>query len=433
MFRPVHKATAMALLGAAPLTSIVAAVAASSGPGAGGIVAPLPGKWSLKVGSKGLESLDQLVGGDVLDLELVSLALGGEMEDVPPVPAEAALVPPGEIEDVWARVARNTPALAVANGLASEGYSRLQQANGISGRRDHFTRESYLLRATGEALIAQAAAESAGEIAKAQREAAELWAELRSAQEGASILDASNKRLEDILKYARDLAMERKPELRALVEALEGERAARRMKKLELDRKVEQGLVRLRHLCGEPVEGNLQVPGERLEDPQMGGLPSLEDSLAAASSNGPGLAELDNLVGVLENQIGILRYNKPTVGGKDFDKLRLELSQQVEVAAGKRRLVEATLRQAAAESLAALRPLYEQHRHAKDALAQAQASNDVIEKFIKERRPELGPTEQLGALKAIEAARQEELRLRVAYRQALLKLDLATRPIPGRD
>jgi hypothetical protein len=35
-------------------------------------------------------------------------------------------------------------------------------------------------------------------------------------------------------------------------------------------------------------------------------------------------------------------------------------------------------------------------------------------------------------LKAIELARQEELKLRVAYRQALLKLDLATRPVVGR-
>jgi ABC-type transporter Mla subunit MlaD len=164
----------------------------------------------------------------------------------------------------------------------------------------------------------------------------------------------------------------------------------------------------------------------------MGGLPNLEDSLAAAGSNGPALAELDNLVAVLENQVCVLRNNKPSVGGRDFDKLRLELSQQAEVAAGKRREAAANLRQAAAVSLAALRPLYEQHRHAREALAQAQASSDVIEKFIRERRPELGPTEQLAALKAVEVARQEELNLRVAYRQALLKLDLATRPIPGR-
>lgn len=431
MLRPVHRATALALLGAAPLTSIVASMAISAGLAHAGQVSPLPGSWRLQ--SPLAQSLDQLVVGDLLDLNLVCLPISVVGDDSTPLPvAEAAMVPAGDIEDLWARTARGTPGLAVSNGLANEGYSRLQQAGSMHSTRDRFTRESVLLRASGEALLAQSSAEAAAEVAKAQREVAELWAELRSAQEGAAILEFSNKKLEDALKYARDLAMERKPELRALVEGLEGERAARRMKKLELERKVDQGLVRLRHLCGEPVEGNLQVPGDRLEDPQMGGLPSLEDSLEAASSRGPAIAELDNLVGTLEGQMCALRQNKPSMGGRDFDKLRLELSQQLEVAAGKRRELEAVLRQAAAESLAALRPLYEQHRHAKDALSQAQASADVIEKFIKERRPELGPTEQLAALKAIELARQEELKLRVAYRQALLKLDLATRPVVGR-
>ena len=421
----------MALLGAAPLTTAVASWAAASGLAQAGQVSPLPGKWRLKI--PGAHSLDQVVSGELIDLDLASLPVFCQADDNNPIPvAEAAMVPPGDIEDVWARIARATPGLAVSQGLASEGYSRLQQAGGVPHGRDRFTRESLLLRATGEALLAQSSAEAAGEIAKAQREAAELWAELRSAQEAAAILETSTKKLEDIQKYARDLAMERKPELRALVEGLEGERSARRMRKLEIDRKVEQGLVRLRHLCGEPVDGSLQVPGDRLEDPQMGGLPNLEDSLAAAGSSGPGLAELDNLVGVLENQVCVLREGKPNIGGRDFDKLRLEFSQQAEVAAGKRREAEATLRQGAAVALAALRPLYEQHRHAREALAQAQASADVIEKFIKERRPEIGPTEQLAALKAIELARQEELKLRVAYRQALLKLDLATRPIPGR-
>ena len=421
----------MALLGAAPLTTAVASWAAASGLAQSGQVSPLPGKWRLK--TPGAPTLEQVVSGDFLDLNLGSLPLFCQADGSDQVTvAEAALVPPGDIEDVWARIARATPGLAVSQGLANEGYSRLQQAGSVPHGRDRFTRESLLLRATGEALLAQSSAEAAGEIAKAQREAAELWAELRSAQEAAAILETSTKRLEDIQKYARDLAMERKPELRALVEGLEGERSARRMRKLEIERKLEQGLVRLRHLCGEPVDGNFQVPGDRLEDPQMGGLPNLEESLAAAGSNGPALAELDNLVAVLEGQACLVRDNKPTVGGRDFDKLRLELSQQAEVAAGKRREAEASLRQAAAVALAALRPLYEQHRHAKEALSQAQASADVIEKFIKERRPELGPTEQLAALKGIEIARQEELKLRVAYRQALLKLDLATRPIPGR-
>ena len=421
----------MALLGAAPLTTAVASWAAASGLAQSGQVSPLPGKWRLK--TPGAATLEQVVSGDFLDLNLGSLPLFCQADGSDQVTvAEAALVPPGDIEDVWARIARATPGLAVSQGLANEGYSRLQQAGSVPHGRDRFTRESLLLRATGEALLAQSSAEAAGEIAKAQREAAELWAELRSAQEAAAILETSTKRLEDIQKYARDLAMERKPELRALVEGLEGERSARRMRKLEIERKLEQGLVRLRHLCGEPVDGNFQVPGDRLEDPQMGGLPNLEESVAAAGSNGPALAELDNLVAVLEGQACLVRDNKPTVGGRDFDKLRLELSQQAEVAAGKRREAEASLRQAAAVALAALRPLYEQHRHAKEALSQAQASADVIEKFIKERRPELGPTEQLAALKGIEIARQEELKLRVAYRQALLKLDLATRPIPGR-
>lgn len=424
----------MALLGAAPLTSAVASWAIAAGLAQAGQVSPLPGSWRLK--NPGAPTLDQVVAGDCIDLHLQLATLPVACladDDTPPIPmAEAAMVPPGDIEDIWSRVAAATPGLAVSQGLANEAYSRLDQTGSIPHGRDRFTRESILLRASGEALLAQSAAEAAGEIAKAQREAAELWAELRAAHEAASILEASNKKLEDIQKYARDLAMERKPELRALVEGLEGERAARRMRKVELDRKVEQGLVRLRHLCGEPVDGSLQVPGDRLEDPQMGGLPNLEDSLAAAGSNGPGLAELDNLVAVLENQVCVLRNNKPSVGGRDFDKLRLELSQQAEVAAGKRREAAANLRQAAAVSLAALRPLYEQHRHAREALTQAQASAEVIEKFIRERRPELGPTEQLAALKAVELARQEELNLRVAYRQALLKLDLATRPIPGR-
>ena len=57
---------------------------------------------------------------------------------------------------------------------------------------------------------------------------------------------------------------------------------------------------------------------------------------------------------------------------------------------------------------------------------------EVVERFVKERRPELGPREQLEALRAMESARHEELKLRVGYRQAMQRLDLATRPCPGR-
>ena len=120
------------------------------------------------------------------------------------------------------------------------------------------------------------------------------------------------------------------------------------------------------------------------------------------------------------------------MGGRDFDKLRLDLSQQAEIATGRQHELRATLRQGAAEALASLRPLYDQHQFSKEALRQAIASAEVVERFVKERRPELGPREQLEALRAMESARHEELKLRVGYRQAMQRLDLATRPCPGR-
>ena len=84
------------------------------------------------------------------------------------------MVPTGDIQDLWARTARATPGLAVSNGLANEGYSRLQQAGSMHSTRDRFTRESVLLRATGEALLAQSSAEAAGEVAAAARQQARV-------------------------------------------------------------------------------------------------------------------------------------------------------------------------------------------------------------------------------------------------------------------
>ena len=410
----------MALLGAAPLAISMAGCVSTN------LRSPLSGSWAMVVPTPG-KIIDEAEVGDLLlvcwshpDSALIA-------EETPPV----ALVT-GNMEDLWSRIAQGTPGLAVPQGLEREGYSRLRQADGVPSFRDCFSRESVLLRVMGECLLAQSAAESVVEVAKAQREASELWVELRAVRESLDLLEQSQKRLETILKYARDLAMERKPELLALVEALEGERSARRMKRLEIERRQEQGLVRLRHLCGMPEDTSLQIPGDKLDDPQMGGLPTLEESLSAAAANGPGMSEISILVATLESSVVRLCQNKPGVGGRDFDNLRLDLSQQAEIATGRQHELRATLRQGAAEALASLRPLYDQHQFSKEALRQAIASAEVVERFVKERRPELGPREQLEALRAMESARHEELKLRVGYRQAMQRLDLATRPCPGR-
>jgi len=183
----------MALLGAAPLTTAVASWAAASGLAQSGQVSPLPGKWRLK--TPGAPTLEQVVSGDFLDLNLGSLPLFCQADGSDQVTvAEAALVPPGDIEDVWARIARATPGLAVSQGLANEGYSRLQQAGSVPHGRDRFTRESLLLRATGEALLGQSSAEAAGEIAKAQ---GKLQNQAFVAKAPAAVIEQEHKRVAD--------------------------------------------------------------------------------------------------------------------------------------------------------------------------------------------------------------------------------------------
>lgn len=325
-----------------------------------------------------------------------------------------------DTRSLLALVAAHTPGLESARALEGEAAIRRQKA-ASPGWFKHLTSEERLWLAGAMAQDAQAATKSADAIYKAQSEVSELLVDLRSIKEAMVHLNDSEAQLKKVLERAEN-ARKASEAAAPLVEAIKADLAGRETARARLAQQESAARARILHLAGMDPAGELLVDLPPLDNPKW-----LNGDLAPASCadqaalQGPGVSQAEHLVCTLRECIALLEP-QALVGRKQQIEKKVDLQGALFQAIAARRELDGKLRLGAVEAAKAIDISSRQAMAAAKLLSLAKAANKMIEDRVELNAPGFTAKEMFETAGALELAKAEELKSRLARHKAHARL-----------
>jgi len=319
-------------------------------------------------------------------------------------------------------ISSQTPALESVRALEGEAALRRYKAS-VSGAGwfKHLSSEERLWLAGAMAQDAQAAVKAADAIYKAQAEASELLVDLRASREAMKHIDESEARLKKVLQRAEN-ARKASEAAAPLVEAIKADLAGRETARAKLAAQEASARARIKYLAGIDPAGDLQLDLPALDQPKwINGDISPASCAEQASSVGPGIAASDSLVATLRDCVGLLE-GKALVGSKAQSEKKVDFQGALKQAIAGRRELDAKLRLGAVEAAESVTASTRQAAAAAKLLTLAQAATKMIDDRVEMNAPGFGAKELFETEGALELARTEELKARLARHKAHARL-----------
>jgi hypothetical protein len=317
-------------------------------------------------------------------------------------------------------IAGQTPALESVRALEGEAAIRRQKA-ATPGWFKHMSSEERLWLAGAMAQDAQAVVKAADAIYKAQAEASELLVDLRASREAMRHIDDSEVRLKKVLARAEN-ARKASEAAAPLVEAIKADLAGRETARAKLMAQDSAARARLRYLAGIDPAGELNLELPPLDQPKwINGDLSPAACADQATAQGPGVVAADTLVATLRDCVGMLE-GKSLVGSKALAEKKVDFQGALNQAIAARRELDAKLRLGAVEAAEAISAGTRQAAAAAKLLSLAQAATRMIDERVEMNAPGFGAKELFETEGALELARTEELKARLARHKAHARL-----------
>ncbi len=319
-----------------------------------------------------------------------------------------------------ALVAAHTPALESARALEGEAALRRQKA-ATPGWFKHLSSEERLWLSGAMAQDAQAATKAADAIYKAQSEVSELLIDLRAVREAMAHINDSEAQLKKVLERAEN-ARKASEAAAPLVEAIKADLAGRETARARLAQQDSAARARIRHLAGMDPAGELVIDLQPLDNPRwLNGDLTPSSCAEEAATRGPGVSQAEHLVSTLRECVSMLE-GQPLVGRKQLAEKKVDFQGALFQAIAARRELDGKLRLGAVEAAEAIGASTRQATAAAKLLTLAKAANRMIDDRVEMNAPGFTAKEMFETAGAVELARTEELKSRLARHKAHARL-----------